>query len=196
MNIFSLVLRKFRIFRMPLFSIAFTAFATYRSFASGNSIQMAAVCAAIMPFFCQFKNFPKLEDVPPLQDVMASMLFNTILSAVYLAWMLGWGWLGRTFNPAYVPHPHLYEMVLFGIAADVMFICAMVPICRDLEPLQRLIPGLALTNGMLEYMKLAEAYIAATNPTGVLASVLKFCGMMVLTSFGLIFVAYRKKKEN
>lgn len=195
MNIFTLVLRKFKAFRMPLFSIVLTAFATYRSFTTGNSIQLGVICAAIMPFFCQFMKFPTLEDVKPLQDVMASMVFNLILSAIYLGWVLGWGWLGRTFNPNYTPHPCMQEMILFGIAADVVFICATVPICHKLEPMQRLIPGIALTSGMLEYMKIVESYVAACNPTNVLPSVLKFSISALMTCFVLIFIAYRERKS-
>ena len=194
MNPFSLVLRKFRAFRMPLFSIVFTAFASYRSFTTGHSIQMAAVCAAIMPFFCQFKNFSRLDDVPPLHDVLASIVFNTILSMIYLGWMLGLGWLGKTFNPGYVVYPYFNEALLYGIAADVMFICTMVPICRELEPMQRLIPGLALTNGLLEYMKLADAYLTVATPAELTASVVKFSVLLLLTTLGLVFAAYGKKK--
>ena len=123
------------------------------------------------------------------------MVFNIILSTIYLAWVLGWGWLGRTFNSNYVPHPYMLEMILFGIAADVMFICATVPICHKLQPMERLIPGIALTSGMLEYMKIVESYIVASNPTNVLPSALWFSVSALMTCFVLIFIAYREKKQ-
>ena len=126
------------------------------------------VCAAIVPFFCIFKNFPKADkEASAIQDVISSYLLTLILMLVYLAWILLLTWAGRKFNPGYIPNPHFADMMFIAIAADIVFISAVIPVCRCLQPMQRMIPGLILTNAMLFFMIMASSFVKTTTLTNI-----------------------------
>ena len=55
----SLVIQKLKKFRPTIPSLILFVLASYRTVSSGDSIQLVGVCAAIVPFICQFKNFPE-----------------------------------------------------------------------------------------------------------------------------------------
>ena len=57
----SLVFDKLKKFRFTVPSLILLVLASYRTFTSGDSIQLVGVCAAIVPFFCLFKNFPEAD---------------------------------------------------------------------------------------------------------------------------------------
>ena len=155
----SLVTQKFKKFRFTVPSLILLLLASYRTFTSGDSIQLVGVCAAIVPFICQFKNFPVNKDVPAMKDVISSYILNLILMVLYLGWVLLLTWAGQSFNPGYTANPHFTEMLFIAIAADVVFISSVIPVCRDLKPMQRMIPGLVLTNALLFFMMMASSFV-------------------------------------
>ena len=73
-----LVIEKLKKYRFTVPSLVLLALASYHTFTSGDSIQLVGVCAAIVPFICQFKNFPTNKDVPAIKDVISSYIMNFI----------------------------------------------------------------------------------------------------------------------
>ena len=157
----SLVAQKLKKFRFPIPSLILLVLASYRTFTSGDSIQLVGVCAAIVPFICQFKDFSTDKNAPAVKDVISSYIVNLILMVLYLGWILLLTWAGQTFNPNYIPNPHFKDMLFIAIAADVVFISTVIPLCRELKPMQRMIPGLVLTNALLFFMMMASGFSAA-----------------------------------
>ena len=191
----SLVIQKLKRFRFTIPSLVLLGLASYRTFTSGESIRLVGVCAAIVPFICQFKNFPADKDVPAVKDVISSYILNLILMVLYLAWILLLTWAGRTFNPDYVPNPHFTEMLFIAIAADVVFVSAVIPVCRDLAPMQRMIPGLVLTNGLLAFMAMAAAFAKTATLTNIPGICCGFVCLVMALSFGMIVAGYAEKTE-
>ena len=194
----SLVIRKLKKFRFTIPSLILLVLASYRTFTSGDSIQLVGVCAAIVPFICQFQNFPKAENTSAVKDVISSYLLNLILMVLYLGWVLLLTWAGQTFNPTYIPNPYFREMLFIAIAADVVFISAVIPVCRELTPFQRMIPGLILTNGLLFFMMLAASLVKAVRPSNVPVLACGFIVLVLVLTFSMIFAGYaqRSKKES
>lgn len=190
----SLVAKKFKAFRPTVPSLILFLLASYRTVTSGDSIQLVGVCAAIVPFICQFKNFPVNKDVPALQDVISSYILNLILMVLYLGWILLLTWAGSSFNPNYVPNPYFTEMLFIAIGADVVFISSVIPVCRELTPFQRMIPGLILTNALLFFMMMASAFVKSTRLTNIPTIALGFCALVVVLTFSMIFAGYGQRK--
>ena len=191
----SLVIEKLKKFRFTVPSLILLVLASYRTFTSGDSIQLVGVCAAIVPFICQFKNFPTREDVPAMKDVISSYILNLILMALYLGWVLLLTWAGQTFNPSYVPNPHFTEMLFIAIAADVVFISSVIPLCRELKPMQRMLPGLVLTNALLVFMMMASSFVKTTTLTNIPVICLGFCGLVMVLTFSMIFAGFAERKK-
>ena len=143
----SLVIQKLKKFRFSVPSLVLLVLASYRTLTSGDSIQLVGVCAAIVPFICQFQNFPKDESAPALKDVISSYLLNLLLMVLYLGWVLLLSWAGRTFIPGYIANPHFKDMLFIAIAADVVFISAVLPVCRESFSGKVSAPG---TRGLLQ----------------------------------------------
>ena len=188
-----LVMEKLRKFRPTIPSLVLFLLASYRTVTSGDSIQLVGVCAAIVPFICQFKNFPTNKDVPAIKDVISSYIMNLILMVLYLGWVLLLTWLGQRFNPNYVANPYFTEMLFIAIAADVAFISAVIPVCRELTPFQRMIPGLILTNALLFFMMMASAFVKTTTLTNIPAIALGFCALVMVLTFSMIFAGYAQR---
>ena len=192
----SLVWLKLKAFRMTVPSMILLVLASYRCLTSGESIQLVGVCASIVPFICQFKNFPKADDsVPVVKDILSSYILNLLLMILYLTWMLFMTWLGKTFLPGYVVNPYFADMTWIAICADVVFISAVIPICRNLNPFQRLIPGLVLTNAMLAFMMMAFSLLKAYNPTNVPTLAGVFLFTILPLTVGLIFASNIQRKK-
>ena len=191
----SLVTQKFKKFRFTVPSLILLLLASYRTFTSGDSIQLVGVCAAIVPFICQFKNFPVNKDVPAMKDVISSYILNLILMVLYLGWVLLLTWAGQTFNPGYIANPHFTEMLFIAIAADVVFISSVIPVCRDLKPMQRMIPGLVLTNALLFFMMMASSFVKTTTLTNIPVIVLGFCALVMMLTFSMIFAGFAERKK-
>ena len=189
-----LVINKLKKFRFTVPSLILLVLASYRTITSGDSIQLVGVCAAIVPFICQFKNFPTNKDVPAIKDVISSYLLNLILMVLYLGWILLLTWAGKTFNPNYIINPHFTEMLFIAIAADVAFISAVIPVCRDLQPMQRMIPGLVLTNALLIFMMMASSFVKTTALTNIPVIALGFCALVMVLTFSMIFAGYARRK--
>ena len=190
----SLVAKKFKAFRPTVPSLILFLLASYRTVTSGDSIQLVGVCAAIVPFICQFKNFPVNKDVPAVQDVISSYILNLILMVLYLGWILLLTWAGKSFNPGYVVNPHFRDMLFIAIGADVVFISSVIPVCRELNPFQRMIPGLILTNALLFFMMMASAFVKTTRLTNIPTIALGFCALVMVLTFSMIFAGYGQRK--
>lgn len=192
----TLVLNKIKKFRMTIPSLLLLILASYRTLTSGDSIQLVGVCAAIVPFICQFKNFPEAgKDVDPIKDVVSSYILNLILMLLYLLWVLLLTWIGRTFIPSYILNPHFKEMLFIAIAADVTFISAVIPVCRGLKPMQRMIPGLVLTNALLFFMMMAASFVKTTELTNIPLLSIGFCALIIALTLGMIFAGNRESKK-
>jgi len=191
----TLVIQKLKKFRMTLPSLILLVLASYRTLISGDSIQLVGICAAVVPFICQFKNFPKAAgEVSAVKDVVSSYLLNLILMLIYLAWVLLLTWIGQRFIPSYIINPHFKEMLFIAIAADMVFISAVVPVCRNLKPMQRMIPGLILTNALLFFMMMAASFVKTTTLTNIPVLACGFCALVMVLTFGMIFAGYREAK--
>ena len=195
MSILKLTLRKLAAFRMTVPSLILLMLASYRTITSGESIQLVGVCAAIVPFICQFKNFPREEEASPIQDVISSYLINLVLMVVYLGWVLLLTWAGQRLNPGYVPNPHFREMLFISIAADVVFISSVIPVCRELKPMQRMIPGLILTNALLFFMMMASSFVKTGAVTNIPLVAMGFTALVLVLTFSMIFAGYMEKKK-
>jgi len=185
-------LRKFR-FTVP--SLILLVLASYRTVCSGDSIQLVGVCAAIVPFICQFKDFPTDKDAPAIKDVISSYILNLFLMVMYLGWILLLTWAGQKFIPGYISNPYFTEMLFIAIAADVVFISSVVPVCRELTPFQRMIPGLILTNALLFFMMMAASFVKTTTLTNIPMICLGFCALVMVLTFGMIFAAFAQQKK-
>ena len=191
----TLILQKLRKVRLSVPAMVLLVLASYRTLSSGDSIQLVGVCAAIVPFFCIFKNFPQAEkQAGAIADVISSYLVTLILMLVYLAWILLLTWAGQKFNPGYIPNPYFTDMLFISIAADIVFISAIIPVCRCLQPMQRMIPGLILTNAMLFFMMMASSFVKVTTLTNIPVIALGFCGLVMVLTFSMIFAGYRQTK--
>lgn len=190
-----LVIQKLKKFRFTVPSLILLVLASYRTFTSGDSIQLVGGCAAIVPFICQFRNFPTNKDVPAIKDVISSYILNLILMVLYLGWVLLLTWAGQTFNPSYIPNPYFSEMMFIAIAADVVFISSVIPVCRDLKPMQRMIPGLVLTNALLCFMMMASSFVKTTTMTNIPGIALCFCALVMVLTFSMIFAGFAERKK-
>lgn len=191
-----LILQKLKKVRMSVPAIVLLVLASYRTLSSGDSIQLVGVCAAIVPFFCIFKNFPKADkEVSAIQDVISSYILTMILMMVYLAWILVLTWAGQQFNPNYIANPYFTDMLFIAIAADIVFISAVIPVCGQLQPMQRMIPGLILTNAMLFFMMMASSFVKTTTLTNIPVIACGFCALVMVLTFGMIFAGYRPPKK-
>lgn len=196
MNIFSLVIQKLKAFRPTVPSAILFLLASYRTLCSGDSLQLVGMCAAVVPFICQFKNFHRADDsIPAVQDVIASYLVNLLYMCIYLGWVLLVSWIGKTFLPSYVVNPHFREMIFIAIAADVIFISAVIPVCRDLKPMQRMIPGLVLTNALLFFMMMASSFVKTTSLANIPMLALGISALVMMLTFGMVFAGYREEKK-
>lgn len=192
----TLTLQKLRKVRMTIPSIVLLVLASYRTLTSGDSIQLVGVCAAIVPFFCLFKNFPEADrEVSPIQDAISSYIMTLILMVVYLGWILLLTFAGQRFNPSYIPNPYFKDMLFIAIAADVVFISSVIPVCRNLQPMQRMIPGLILTNAMLFFMMMAASFVKTTTLTNIPLIACGFCGLVMVLTFSMIFAGYAERKK-
>ena len=189
-----LVIEKLKKFRFTVPSLILLVLASYRTFTSGDSIQLVGVCAAIVPFICQFKNFPVNKDVPAIKDVISSYILNLILMVLYLGWVLLLTWAGQTFNPGYISNPHFTEMLFIAIAADVVFSSSVIPVCWNLKPTQRMIPGLVLTNALLFFMMMAFSFVKTTTLTNIPVIAMGFCALVMVLTFSMIFAGYAERK--
>jgi len=59
----TLVIQKLKKFRFTIPSLILLVLASVRTLGSGDSIRIVGVCAAVVPFICQFRNF--LREVQP-----------------------------------------------------------------------------------------------------------------------------------
>lgn len=192
----TLVMQKLRKVRMSVPAMVLLVLASYRTLSSGDSIQLVGVCAAIVPFFCLFKNFPEADkEASAIADVISSYILSLILMVVYLVWILLLTWAGRQFNPGYIPNPYFTNMLFISIAADIVFISAVIPVCRCLQPMQRMIPGLILTNAMLFFMIMASSFVKSTTLTNIPVIACGFCALVMVLTVSMIFAGYRTPKK-
>ena len=191
-----LVMQKLRKVRMSVPAMILLVLASYRTLTSGDSIQLVGVCAAIVPFFCIFKNFPQADrGVSAIADVISSYIVTLLLMLVYLGWILLLTWGGQRFNPGYIPNPYFTDTLFLSIAADIVFISAVIPVCRCLQPMQRMIPGLILTNALLFFMMMASSFVKTTTLTNIPVMACGFCALVMVLTVSMIFAGYRVPKK-
>lgn len=190
-----LVIEKLKKFRFTIPSLILFLLASYRTVTSGDAIRLVGICAAVVPFICQFKNFSVNKDVSAVQDVISSYIMNLILMLLYLGWVLLLTWVGQNWNPNYIPNPYFKEMLYIALAADVVFISAVIPVCRELTPFQRMIPGLILTNALLFFMMMASAFVQTATLATVSAVALGVSALVMVLTFSMIFAGYAEWKK-
>lgn len=196
MKTFSLVYKKLKAFRMTIPSLILLVLASFRTLTSGYSIEMVGICASVVPFICQFKNFPEpTEGISIFTEVLSNYIMNLILMLTYLAYVLVLTFIGSSFIPSYVPNPHFFEMLLLALCANVVFISALIPICHDLKPMQRIIPGILLCNGQLVFMMMAADYVEKAAPARVHILAPGFIGLILLLTFSFMGICYRNPKR-
>lgn len=196
MSITSLVIQKLKAFRMSIPSLILLLLASYRTLTSGDSIVLVGVCASIVPFMCQFRNFPKSADGTSIfKDVLSNYILNLILMAVYLAYVLILTFVGRTFLPIYVPNPYFADLLLIAVCANVVFISAVIPVCHDLKPFQRLIPGIVLTNGALVFMMMAREYVQTVDIGNLKMICCGFVVLVIALTLGFMKMCYTEKRK-
>ena len=192
----TLVMQKLRKVRMSVPAMILLVLASYRTLTSGDSIQLVGVCAAIVTFFCIFKNFPEADrEVSAIADVISSYIATLLLMLVYLGWILLLTWGGQRFNPGYIPNPYFADTLLLSIAADIVFISAVIPVCRCLQPMQRMIPGLILTNALLFFMMMASSFVKTTTLTNIPVMACGFCALVMVLTVSMVFAGYRVPKK-
>lgn len=191
-----LVIQKLKAFRMTIPSLILLVLASYRTLTSGYSIQLVGICASVVPFICQFKNFPKsTEGVPVQKEVLSNYILNLILMVIYLAYMLLLTFIGSRFIPSYVPNPHFSEMLMLALCANVVFISALIPICHDLKPMQRMMPGILLCNAQLIFMMLAADYVEKAAPERLVLFSAGFIGLIFLLTFSFLGICYGQREK-
>lgn len=194
MSIISLVAQKLKAFRMSIPSLVLLALASYRTLTSGDSIVLVGVCASIVPFMCQFRNFPKsVEGVSAFEDVLSNYILNLILMMVYLAYVLILTFVGKTFFPTYIPNPHFTDLLLIAICANMVFISTVIPICHDLKPFQRLMPGIILTNAELVFMMMAKEYVKLADPANLCMIACGFIALILVLTVSFMKMCYTEK---
>lgn len=189
-----LIVQKLKAFRPTVPSLILFVLASVRTLGSGDSIQLVGVCAAIVPFICQFKNFARAEDESHLKDVISSYLLNLLLMAAYLGWVLLLSWAGSVWNPHYIVNPHFAELLFIAIAADVVFLSAVIPVCRELQPMQRMIPGLVLTNALLFFMMMAAQFVKTTTLPNIPLLACGAAALVMVLTFSMMFAGYGERK--
>ena len=129
------------------------------------------------------------------RSTQQSELLNLLLMLLYLGWVLLVTWAGKTFNPNYILNPRFTNMFFIAIAADVVFISSVIPVCRELTPFQRMIPGLILTNALLFFMMMAASFVKTTALTNIPTLALGFCALVMVLTFSMIFAGYAQRKQ-
>jgi hypothetical protein len=114
---------------------------------------------------------------------------------LYLGWILLLTWAGQTFNPNYIPNSHFTDMLFIAIAADVVFISSVIPVCRELTPFQRMIPGLILTNALLFFMMMASSFVKTAALTNIPMIALGFCALVMVLTFSMIFAGFAERNK-
>lgn len=181
---------------MSIPSLILLALASYRTLTSGNSIVLVGVSASIVPFMCQFRNFPKpMEGVSTFKNVLSNYILNLVLMLVYLAYVLVLTFVGKTFIPTYTSNPHFTDLLLIAVCANMAFISAVIPICHDLKPFQRLIPGIVLTNAQLMFMMMAKDYVMAATPSNIKLIASGFIVLILVLTIGFMNMCYSEKSK-
>lgn len=196
MSLFSVVLRKLKAFRMSIPSLVLLVLASYRTLTSGDAIVLVGVCASIVPFMCQFKNFPTAPDgVSKLADVLSNYILNILLMLLYLAYILILTVIGKNFVPGYVENPHFMELLLIAVCADMVFISALIPVCQDLKPFQRIMPGIILCNAMLVFMMMAKQFVLVVSVPNLPQIALGFIALIFVLTLNFMVICYKEKKQ-
>lgn len=197
MSILSLIWHKLKTFRMTVPSLILLLLASYRTITSGYSIQLVGICASVVPFICQFKNFPKgPEGTTPMKEVLSSYIMNLILMVVYLAYMLLLTFIGSTFLPGYVVNPDFVPMLMLAVCADVVFISVLIPICHDLKPMQRMMPGILMCNAQLIFMMMGADYVKKAAPEKLVVYAAAFIGLILLLTVNFMAICYAQRKNS
>lgn len=196
MNVFALVFQKLKAFRMTIPSLVLLVLASYRTLTSGDAIVLVGVCASIVPFMCQFRNFPTApEGTGKLQDVLSNYILNLLLMVIYLAYILLLTFIGKSVIPGYTENPHFTELLLVAVCADVVFISTLIPVCQDLQPFQRIMPGIILCNAMLVFMMMAKSFVAAVSIPNLVPIACGFIALILVLTVNFMVICYKERTK-
>lgn len=193
--IFSQVVQKLKAFRMSVPSLILLALASYRTLTSGDAIVLVGICASVVPFICQFKNFPDADkNVSAFENALSNYILNLLLMGLYLSYVLLLTWIGRTFLPSYVENPYFTDLLLIAVCANVVFISALIPICQDLKPFQRLMPGIVLCNAQLIFMMMAKSCVQTIASDSLKLYAAGFIILILALTVGFMKLCYQEKQ--
>ena len=196
MGVVSLTFQKLKSFRMTIPSLILLILASYRTLTSGYSIQLVGICASVVPFICQFKNFPKgPEGTTPMKEALSGFFMNLILMVLYLAYMLLLTFIGSSFIPGYVHNPYYVPTLMLALCANVVFITVLIPICQDLKPMQRMMSGILMCNAQLVFMMMGADYVEIAAPSNLTLYAAGFIGLVQLLCVSFMSVCYTERTK-
>lgn len=76
-----------------------------------------------------------------------------------------------------------------------MSISSVIPVCRELNPFQRMIPGLILTDVLLFFMRMASFFVKTTTLINLPGIALGFSGLVKVLMISMIFAGYMERKK-
>ena len=181
--------KKIRGVRPTIVSIILILLATYRLFCSGEGIIISGICASIVPFICQLRNYPaKDEDSTELINVLADYFVNIFYMLFYLAYVLLVTMLGSKLNQGYVQYTYFWGTMLMAVSANMIFISAVYTIGAFLTWKQRMAIGIILVNAQLGIMLLSE-YIVCGQPM-IGAYCIGFIALIFALTLSFVFLSY------
>lgn len=184
-------LRSFR--PTPIAAILFVI-ATARMAMTGSSAALVGVCAGIVPYMCVYGRWDRHPDGPgegsQPAGMLADWLCGLLLSAIYLAWMLGVAHAASAINPFYEPFELFVPAIALAIAGDVVFVSTVYPVSALLPKSVRLLPAIVLVNAQLAFMLLDATCGIAAHPW-VLSACAGFSALVAVVTAGLIFTSKR-----
>ena len=184
--------KKLKGFRPTVVSIIMILLVTFRMFCSGKGIMIAGVCAGIVPFMCQFRNYPaKDEKSSELINILADFFLNILYMIVYLAYILMVTWLGLKLNPGYVQYSCFWETMLIAICANMVFISVIFTVGAFLNVKQRMMIGIIMINAQLGIMLLSETVVRGQPMINIYCS--GFVTLIIALTLSFIWISYSKK---
>lgn len=154
--------------------------ATVRTLMAGESIWLTGVCAAILPFMCQMRDWPRAEGASALADSLSTYLANFFYMAVYLAVVGLLTVAGQAWVPTYEADPYFMQKLMMVVCGDVVFISALCLIGRSLSFPQLLLAGVIMSNGELGFSFMASMAANAGLLDGCFLPCSGFCAVVVI----------------
>ena len=177
---FKITFSKIKGFRLNVVCGLMVVFAIVRTLMAGESIWLTGVCAAILPFMCQMRNWPKAEGVPALVDSLTTYLANFFYMAVYLTVICLLTLAAQAWIPIYEADPYFTQKLAMVVCGDVVFISTLCLVGRSLSFAQLMLAGVVLSNGELGFSFLASMAIGAGLLEGCYLPAAGFCAVVII----------------